>query len=101
MDDAKERRLHQDFVGREAALAELDSLLVDDSVDRWVVVTGGQGTGSRHACLFRMGGGLRGGTAGAVLVRGGVRHHAQALGPRHRRPGHHAPGSRAARHLLR
>jgi AAA ATPase domain/CHAT domain len=45
MDNSGERQLHQGFVGREAVLAELDRLLVDDSIDRWVVLTGERGMG--------------------------------------------------------
>jgi WD40 repeat protein len=40
-----ERRRHEGFVGREALLARLDRLLVEDGADRWVVVTGGPGMG--------------------------------------------------------
>ena len=44
-DYTNERQRHERFVGREALLARLDALLVDDSADRWVVVTGGPGMG--------------------------------------------------------
>jgi len=44
-DYRNERQRHEKFVGREALLARLDTLLVADGVDRWVVVTGGPGTG--------------------------------------------------------
>jgi hypothetical protein len=44
VDDGIEE-LRQGFVGREAVLAVLDQLLVDDGIDRWVVVTGGRGKG--------------------------------------------------------
>src|SRR5215510_14278710 len=44
--------LDQGFVGRESVLAVLDQLLVDDSVDRWVVLTGGRGRG-KTAVLAR------------------------------------------------
>jgi hypothetical protein len=40
-----ERQRHEGFLGREALLAELDRLLVEDHTDRWVVVTGGPGMG--------------------------------------------------------
>jgi hypothetical protein len=40
-----ERQRHEQFVGREALLARLDALLVDDGADRYVVVTGGPGMG--------------------------------------------------------
>ncbi|TMQ04047.1 MAG: NACHT domain-containing protein, partial [Deltaproteobacteria bacterium] len=42
---ALERQRHAGFVGRDRLLARLDQLLVADSVDRWVVVTGGPGMG--------------------------------------------------------
>ena len=45
LDYGIERQRHEGFVGREAMLAELDRLLVDDATDRWVVVTGGPGMG--------------------------------------------------------
>lgn len=41
-DYSNERRRHEQFIGRVALLARLDALLVDDCVDRWVVVTGGE-----------------------------------------------------------
>src|ERR1041384_1050580 len=44
-DYRNERQRHEKFVGREALLARLDELLVDDGVDRWVVLTGGPGMG--------------------------------------------------------
>jgi WD40 repeat protein len=44
-DYSNERRRHERFVGRAALLAQLDRLLVADSNDRWVVVTGGPGMG--------------------------------------------------------
>jgi len=40
-----ERQRHESFVGRAALLARLDQLLVTDTTDRWVVVTGGPGMG--------------------------------------------------------
>jgi WD40 repeat protein len=42
---ALERQRHAGFVGRDRLLARLDQLLVADTVDRWVVVTGGPGMG--------------------------------------------------------
>jgi CHAT domain-containing protein/NACHT domain-containing protein len=51
VDDGIEE-LHQGFVGREAVLAVLDQLLVDDGIDRWVVLTGGRGKG-KTALLAR------------------------------------------------
>ena len=42
---AYERQRHAGFVGRDRLLARLDQLLVADTVDRWVVVTGGPGMG--------------------------------------------------------
>jgi len=44
-DYRNERQRHEKFVGREALLARLDELLVDDGADRWVVITGGPGMG--------------------------------------------------------
>jgi hypothetical protein len=44
-DYSNERQRHEKLVGREALLARLDELLVDDGADRWVVVTGGPGMG--------------------------------------------------------
>ena len=44
-DYAIERQRHDGFVGRAALLARLDQLLITDRADRWVVVTGGPGTG--------------------------------------------------------
>lgn len=44
-DYRNERQRHEKFVGRKALLARLDELLVADSADRWVVVTGGPGMG--------------------------------------------------------
>ncbi|MEO7735233.1 MAG: ATP-binding protein [Kofleriaceae bacterium] len=44
-DYSNERRRHERFVGRATLLARLDHLLVADSNDRWVVVTGGPGMG--------------------------------------------------------
>src|SRR5512147_99153 len=44
-DYTNERLRHEKFVGRKALLARLDQLLVEDGVDRWVVVTGGPGMG--------------------------------------------------------
>lgn len=44
--------LHDGFVGRGAVLAELDRVLVDNTIDRCVVVTGGRGTG-KTAILAR------------------------------------------------
>jgi AAA ATPase domain len=44
-DYTNERQRHEKFVGREALLARLDELLVDDGADRWVVITGGPGMG--------------------------------------------------------
>jgi hypothetical protein len=44
-DYTNERQRHERFVGREALLARLDELLVDDGTDRWVVITGGPGMG--------------------------------------------------------
>ncbi len=44
MDDGIEE-LRQGFVGREAVLDVLDELLVDEGVDRWVILTGGRGKG--------------------------------------------------------
>lgn len=40
-----ERQRHRGFVGRGLLLARLDQLLVEESADRWVVVTGGPGMG--------------------------------------------------------
>jgi AAA ATPase domain len=40
-----ERLRHARFVGRARLLARLDQLLIADTVDRWVVVTGGPGMG--------------------------------------------------------
>jgi hypothetical protein len=45
LDNSIERPYCQGFVGREAMLAELDRLLLDDETDRRVVVTGGPGMG--------------------------------------------------------
>jgi AAA ATPase domain len=45
LDYGIERQRHEGFLGREAVLAELDRLLVEDQTDRWVVVTGGPGMG--------------------------------------------------------
>jgi hypothetical protein len=42
---ALERQRHAGFVGRDRLLARLDQLLVADTIDRWVVVTGGPGMG--------------------------------------------------------
>src|SRR5689334_20685879 len=42
---ALERLRHAGFVGRARLLSRLDQLLVTDTVDRWVVVTGGPGMG--------------------------------------------------------
>ncbi len=42
---ALERQRHAGFVGRDRLLARLDQLLLADTVDRWVVVTGGPGMG--------------------------------------------------------
>jgi WD40 repeat protein len=42
---AIERQRHRGFVGRDALLAQLDELLVEEPADRWVVVTGGPGMG--------------------------------------------------------
>jgi AAA ATPase domain len=42
---ALEQLRHAGFVGRARLLARLDQLLVADTVDRWVVVTGGPGMG--------------------------------------------------------
>lgn len=41
IDFTAERARHARFVGRTALLAQLDQLLIDEPVDRWVVVTGG------------------------------------------------------------
>ncbi len=40
-----ERQRHEGFIGRDALLAQLDRLLVEDPADRRVVVTGGPGMG--------------------------------------------------------
>jgi hypothetical protein len=45
LDDSIERPSCQGFVGREATLAELDRLLLDEETDRRVVVIGGPGMG--------------------------------------------------------
>jgi nucleoside phosphorylase len=45
LDYSIERQRHTEFVGREAILAQLDRLLLEDDIDRWVVVTGGPGMG--------------------------------------------------------
>src|SRR5262245_26771216 len=45
IDFTAERARHARFVGRTALLARLDRLLVEESADRWVVVTGGPGMG--------------------------------------------------------
>jgi len=37
-DYTSERQRHENFVGRQALLGRLDELLVEDGVDRWVVV---------------------------------------------------------------
>jgi hypothetical protein len=42
---AIERQRHAGFVGRAKLLAQLDQLLIEERVDRWVVVTGGPGMG--------------------------------------------------------
>src|SRR5215468_783266 len=44
-DYSSERARHENFVGRTGLLARLDQLLVEDSADRWVVITGGPGMG--------------------------------------------------------
>ncbi|HEX7836373.1 MAG TPA: AAA family ATPase, partial [Kofleriaceae bacterium] len=45
IDFAIERQRHAGFVGRAGLLAQLDRLLIEERVDRWVVVTGGPGMG--------------------------------------------------------
>jgi WD40 repeat protein len=40
-----ERQRHAGFLGRDAQLARLDRLLIEDEADHWVVVTGGPGMG--------------------------------------------------------
>jgi hypothetical protein len=45
IDFTAERARHAGFVGRAALLARLDRLLIEEAVDRWVVVTGGPGMG--------------------------------------------------------
>ena len=45
-DHTNERQRHGTFVVREALLTRMDELLAGDSVDRWVVVTGGPGWAS-------------------------------------------------------
>jgi len=45
LDYGIERQRHTGFVGRDAVLAALDRLLLDDPTDRWIVVTGGPGMG--------------------------------------------------------
>jgi hypothetical protein len=45
IDFTAERARHAGFVGRAALLAQLDRLLLEERVDRWVVVTGGPGMG--------------------------------------------------------
>jgi hypothetical protein len=45
LDDSLERQQQQWFRRRDVILDELDRALVSDSVDRWVVLTGGVGTG--------------------------------------------------------
>jgi hypothetical protein len=42
-----ERQRHAGFVGRAALLARLHQLLIEERVDRWVVVAGGPGMGKR------------------------------------------------------
>jgi hypothetical protein len=42
---AIERQRHAGFVGRARLLARIDQLLIEERVDRWVVVTGGPGMG--------------------------------------------------------
>src|SRR5262249_51318102 len=42
---AYERQRHAGFVGRAALLARLDQQLLNDTSQRWVVVTGGPGMG--------------------------------------------------------
>ena len=49
IDFAIERQRHARFVGREDVLARLDELLLGPGDARWVVVTGGPGTG---ACIL-------------------------------------------------
>jgi 3',5'-cyclic AMP phosphodiesterase CpdA len=45
VDYSIERRRHESFVGREDLLDRLDQLLVTETADRWVLVTGGPGMG--------------------------------------------------------
>lgn len=45
LDYSHERKRHASFVGRAATMAQLDRLLLEDDVDRWVVITGGPGMG--------------------------------------------------------
>jgi hypothetical protein len=45
IDFAYERQRHAGFVGRADLLARLDRQLIDDTAQRWVVVTGGPGMG--------------------------------------------------------
>src|SRR5689334_10310329 len=42
---AYERQRHAGFIGRVALLAQLDQQLIEESTQRWVVVTGGPGMG--------------------------------------------------------
>ena len=45
IDFAYERQRHAGFVGRADLLARLDRQLIEDTAQRWVVVTGGPGMG--------------------------------------------------------
>jgi hypothetical protein len=45
IDFTAEHVRHARFVGRDALLQRLDQLLIDEPIDRWVVVTGGPGMG--------------------------------------------------------
>ena len=64
LDYGIERQRHEWFVGREAMLAELDRLLIEDETDRWVVVTGGPGMGKSAILAAWL---LRREAAGAVV----------------------------------
>ena len=76
-DYRNERQRHEKFVGREALLARLDALLVDDSADRWVVITGGPGMARAPSCRRGSRGARR--PAPWCRVRGGAGRPARGL----------------------